>query len=156
MPEKEVKITQAIEAEKIAQPLIEKHHDHLAGARILYLFTNQSRTRNLKTVLETAQKLPALHKYLSAATGSINDGADFLMLISSDEWDNLSPKQRIALVDHELCHMWADETGAWKVRGHDLEEFHEILARHGTWRQDVATFAEIARQLRLAEPAGVR
>lgn len=152
MPEKQVEITRAHEAERIGARLIEQFHEHLGGARILYLFTNQERTRNLRTVLGTAQKLPALQKFLSSgAEEDVVEGYDFLILLSSDEWRRLGQDQRVALVDHELCHCWADENGAWKIRGHDLEEFHDIVARHGLWKQDVKVFGEVVRQLRLDE-----
>lgn len=152
MPEKQVEITRAHEAERIAQTLIQEYHEHLAGARILYLFTNQERTRNLRTVLGSAQKLPAVTKYLSSGEAAdVDEGYDFLILLSSTDWEGLGREQRVALVDHELCHCWADENGSWKIRGHDLEEFHDVVARHGLWKQDVRVFGEVVRQLRLDE-----
>ena len=30
----------------------------------------------------------------------------------------------------------------WRVRGHDVEEFEEIVARHGVWKRDLERFAE--------------
>ena len=30
----------------------------------------------------------------------------------------------------------------WRIRKHDLEEFREIVARHGTWKGDIEKFAE--------------
>ena len=158
MPEKQITIKPAHEAERMAQPIIEQHHSHLVGARILFLLTTQERTRGLRTVLASAQKLPALQKYLSSGgEHAVEEWHDFLILISETEWNALTREQRIALVDHELCHCWADpETGAWQLRGHDVEEFADVIARHGLWKQDVRTFGEVIRQLRLTELVGAR
>ena len=30
----------------------------------------------------------------------------------------------------------------WRVRGHDVEEFEEIVARHGVWKRDLEKFVE--------------
>lgn len=143
-------ITQAHEVERLAQPIIDKHHQHLAGARILYLFTTQERRHHTKTVLATAQKLSAIQRFLSSGEDASSDeGYDFLILVGTVEWSLLTPKQRVALIDHELCHCWADESGAWKLRAHDVEEFSDIVHRHGLWKQDVRTFATVVHQLHL-------
>ena len=156
MPEPVV-IVRALDAERIASPLIERHHRHLLGARVLFLFTNKQRTKGEKVVLGTAQKMAPLQKYLSSAldpdTGmpSVDEGYDFLILLDSNEWATLNAKQRTALVDHELMHCWVDAEGAFKLRAHDVEEFADIIARHGLWKSDVQTFGEVIRQMRLAE-----
>jgi len=59
-----------------------------------------------------------------------------------------------AIMDHELCHprpIIDNETGdqredvqgrkLWFNRKHDLEEFREIVERHGFYRQEVQDFA---------------
>lgn len=76
-------------------------------------------------------------------------------------------EQRAALVDHELCHFtreeweepdpkvqskWVTVYGAatdpdsWGIREHDVEEFSEIIERHGLWDIGIETFAEAVRE----------
>lgn len=142
-------ITRAHEVERIAQPIIEEHHRHLRGARILYLFTTQARKHHTKTVLATAQKLSALQRYLSSEDETSDEGHDFLILVGAEEWAELGAPQRRALVDHELMHCWLNEKGEWTLRAHDVEEFADIIARHGLWKSDVRTFAAVVQQLPL-------
>ena len=63
-------------------------------------------------------------------------------------WDGMTPQQRRALVDHELCHLSVeqDDDGSWvgRTRGHDVEEFVSIIDRHGLWKADVAALASSA------------
>lgn len=149
-------ITRAHGIEAVANPIIDQFHKHLAGARILFLFTTQERKHLTKTVLATAQKLSAIQRYLSSGDeASSDEGYDFLILVGTTEWQLLTPVQRIALIDHELCHCWLNEKGEWTLRAHDVEEFAEILERHGSWKQDVRNFVAVAQQLRLVDGARV-
>ncbi len=72
-----------------------------------------------------------------------------------------------ALVDHELCHIqrnvgmvitdpntgrilkkeWADkdDPDSWHIREHDVEEFSDIIHRHGLWEHGIEKFAEAVR-----------
>ena len=61
---------------------------------------------------------------------------------------------KYALIDHEMCHAAPvvnkegkhkkDERDryVWRMRDHDIEEFHEIVKRHGIWKRDLEIFAE--------------
>jgi hypothetical protein len=78
-------------------------------------------------------------------------------------WDVLPQKTKVALVDHELCHAWAEanqkedddgeaEPVKLSMRPHDLEEFSCIVRRHGLWREDVEDFVENALKARDSKP----
>lgn len=50
--------------------------------------------------------------------------------------------QKAALIDHELCHCdYDDVEEVAGIRGHDVEEFREIIERYGLWRQDLVEIA---------------
>lgn len=71
----------------------------------------------------------------------------FWMEISLEDWESLSLRQREALIDHELCHFWLDfpETASepkLALRSHDIEEFEEIIRRHGIYRHEYEGFAD--------------
>jgi phosphoketolase len=57
-------------------------------------------------------------------------------------WEQLTATQKDALIDHELCH-FAPEG---KMRRHDLEEFREVIKRHGFYMPDVKEFAEAVKK----------
>jgi len=154
----DIEITEAGEAQAIAQSLIPEYHPHLERAQIIYLFTNQERKTAGKVVLGTAQKLGTLLKYFSSGeAGDLEEGYDFCMLLSQEQWSVCSAAQRRALVDHELSHMaervtvnrlTQEVTRRWAIQGHDVEEFRGVIERHGLWRSDVRQFAETAFQHR--------
>jgi predicted LPLAT superfamily acyltransferase len=71
----------------------------------------------------------------------------FVIEIAFDAWEILEKEQRVALVDHELCHCMMDEdSGKLIMHPHDLEEFNAVVRRHGLWQPDVVTFARTLRE----------
>jgi hypothetical protein len=79
---------------------------------------------------------------------------DFVILLNRDFWTNprVTAVQRRALVDHELMHAALaydqdghpkrDERGRhiYRLRKHDLEEFRDIVARYGCYKDDIEAF----------------
>jgi len=85
-------------------------------------------------------------------------GWDFIILLNREEWlgAEFSRAQMLSLVDHELCHCAArldkygeqvqdsEGRGSWRIRRHDVEEFVEVVRRHGLWKADLEQFARAA------------
>lgn len=145
-------ITPAPAVQKIAERLIPEFHRHLENATIAYLFTDAKRTKNKKIVLGTAKKTSPMEHFLSQRQDA--EGADFILMFGIEEWFKLSESQRIALVDHELAHCTVDyneetDEPSWAIRSHDVEEFAEIIERHGLWEPNLEQFAAAFEQLRL-------
>lgn len=143
----------------IADDLIADHHPDLAELEIRYIFREPAAKSKGKVVYGKARKVTGLNAYLGQGYKDHEPVADrddtFLVVeIAADEWLTLTPAQRIALVDHELCHFTVeyDDDGnrAVNVVGHDLEEFRDVVARHGLWRPEVRAFTDTAvKQLSL-------
>lgn len=127
---------EAPEVQQIAQALIPQYHGHLASARIRYLFREGPWASRGRTVLGKAYKLGAREQHLV--------GADFLVVINADAWRELTPEQRVALVDHELSHCGIDDQGNWTLWEHDVEEFRHVLERHGFWQPNLWEFGQTA------------
>jgi hypothetical protein len=86
---------------------------------------------------------------------------DFVILLSRDFWDRATANQRAALVDHECMHAAVkydtdgepvtDARGriVFRTRKHDLEEFAEVVQRHGTYKRDLEQFARAIDRARV-------
>ena len=159
---KKIIISEALEAKRIAEELIPQYHGHLLDARMLYLFTTAKRKKCDRVRLGSAKKFSALERFLSsrhfpdAKEGAIELGADFMILFDIEEWQLMKQAQRIALVDHECCHCWRAEkivknalVGYWTIRGHSVEEFTEVIQRHGLLWRDVEQMAKVIQQQQL-------
>lgn len=151
---KSVEIREADEVRAIARKLIADHHPHLEEATIRYLFTNQTRRKCDKVRLGSTQKLSPIMRYLTSGENrSVEDGADFIILVGENEWTDLEPDQRRAMVDHELEHCGYEEDDEgntkWVIRGHDVEEFAAVITRHGLWSHDLQRIGDVVDQLRL-------
>jgi len=147
--------TPAPEVKQIAEDLIPKYHQHLIDfdVRIEYVFIDKTPKAKGREVWGTCRKISNLNAFL--ANGQ--DGSDpfFVITISEPVWEVLPPKSKVALVDHELCHAWAEaqqdeETDGSEdvvklsLRPHDLEEFSCVVRRHGLWRDDIQAFVDAA------------
>ena len=133
---------------EMAQGIIEEFHPHLKEAEIRYVFMPRM-SRHGRVVLGRATKLGGVPHLLS--------GADFVVCLNLEEWDELSDESRVAVLDHELCHCGPLDGDVWTMRDHDLAEFREIVTRHGLWDACCRRFVDVVRQMGLfeREPVGV-
>jgi len=81
---------------------------------------------------------------------------DYVILLNREVWldDAFTPEKKRALIDHELCHADAarDKDGfpkrderdrsVWRTRKHDIEEFRDVVRRHGCYKADLEEFAK--------------
>lgn len=146
---------EAKEVKEIAEALLPKYHQHLLDfkVKLTYLFTNKTSKKGGKEIWGTCRKISGMNAFLG---NSDQDGEPFFVItISKDVWDVLPAAKREALVDHELCHAWAEASQKedtdgeeppikLSVKPHDLEEFSCIVRRHGLWADDVKDFVESA------------
>lgn len=132
--------------ETIAKSLISTYHPELATAEIKYVFVDKGSMKGDRPVYGKVRKFSGSMEFLL--------NANFMVEIGLDHWNELSPRQRTALVDHllECCTGEEDEEdpGApmkWKVREPDVQEFRTILQRHGAWTEDLSGFVSVAQRL---------
>lgn len=91
---------------------------------------------------------------------------DFVILLNHDFVTNpaVTDAQRLALLDHELMHAtvkldpqthepMVDERGrtVYRLRKHDIEEFGDVVERHGLWKKDLEHFAVKLRRAKQPE-----
>ena len=133
------------EVRKLVDDTVKAHHHHLLDAKIGVLMRDEApiakgRATWGKASLVNAQWKPLLKQEL-----------DFVIWFAYDTWfDVLDDTQRKALVDHELCHCWYED-GKASMRPHDIEEFNDIIERHGNWRSSLVELDKTMRQRRLFE-----
>ncbi len=124
--------------------LYNESHAHLAQAKIGFLWTSCQYSRQMNPVAGTAQMVrphPALAKWdkerqLYQLRQWFGSEPDFLITLYAPyaaECDKLS---FCALVEHELLHCalrgyTKKGRPLWAIRGHDSEEFVEIVERYG-------------------------
>lgn len=152
----------APEVVEIARELIRVVEDHepLAQVHIEFVWRDRASSSRDRTVLAKARKITGLNAFLVNHASGVVNGSEanepfFVVEVAFDTWGRLTPEQRVALVDHELCHLSVDRDDdgglVLSLRGHDLEEFGCIVRRHGLWKSDVTRFAgEVVEQLALS------
>lgn len=129
----------------LAHELIQEHHGHLIEAKIKYLFRTGNWEVKKRDTWGQAKKVGKEIKFLT--------GYDFIITIHQDVWEQLNNEDRKALLDHELQHCSAgtDNVGnkVWYVQGHDLEDFHAIIRRHGLWSPALKKLENMLNQTEL-------
>lgn len=111
------------------------HHPDLALVEdeIAVVFREKAAKKGGKIVLGSSKKAPAM-------LGVLGDTEyKFILEIAADEWQSLTNKQQLALVDHLLCGCGVEEnptTGTMKcfLRTPDVAFYWDELDRHGDWR----------------------
>jgi hypothetical protein len=137
------------EVKEIATRYINKHHTHLANVMIVYLFNAKSIVKKGKEKLGEVKLISGMNAYLITRDLQEPQEQLFVMIISKSAWDLLEnqPGAREALIDHELCHLDRDlETSALSVNPHDVEEFFDIVRRHGAWAKDIQNLIDAAKE----------
>lgn len=133
----------------IAEQLIDQYHPWLRDARIGFVFRDKAQPSAGRLILAQAQKVTAkLQVYLEF---------DFLIWISKEDWEGkLTDTQREALIDHELCHCVKRlDNDTWAIRPHDVQEFWQIIERHGLWSSDLINGREsMERAIQAELPLG--
>lgn len=110
---------------RIAKELIDQYHPWLQDASIGFLMRDRAPQSSGQITYGQASKVkPELR--------ALGMDYDFLIWLAYDQFVNLSPKQRIAMIDHELCHCFMVGDKA-QIRPHDITEFNCIIERHGFW-----------------------
>lgn len=129
----------ADEVKKLAGKIINKHHQHLKHSGIAYLFKKKMKHAGLAS--KASEKIRLV-------TEEIGQQIDFIITINWQVWIAIDAKQKKALVDHELYHCRYNTRGEElkpMLLKHDLEEFTEIVARHGLWTRGLEHLAEVMR-----------
>jgi len=135
--------------------LIEEHHEHLTNARIA-LAWNLTWQPDVdgRCTLGKCKRASDLDRELAPY--------DFVIMLRHEFFENpeVTDAQRLALIDHELCHAEValedndepkvDTKGrtVYRIRKHDIEEFSSVVARHGIWRRDIEDFAAMLERAR--------
>jgi len=142
---------------------IEKHHEHLTNARIAVAWNKSWKPdADGRVTIGKLRKASDLDRELAPY--------DFVLILRKEFWDNphTTDEHRAALIDHELCHgqvrsrpdgePMVDEKGRrqYRLRKHDVEEFSEILYRHGPHYKRALEDAFIAWQTRQMEIASTK
>ena len=145
-----------------AEKLILEHHPDLVEAKVVLLYnTAWSVDPGGRVVLGKC-------KIASAADRALVGEVDVIVTLNAAFWfdEQTSSEQREALLDHELCHAHLqydgegepvqDELGrlVFKLRHHDVEEFEDVIKRHGTYKRDLERFAAALLTQREIEKLG--
>lgn len=113
----------------MAEELIAKYHPVLGKyARVGFVFRSEAQVSNGRAVLGKASKVSEKLKTLLEL--------DFLIWIAKKEFEAMEDERKRALIDHELSHCSITD-GDFRMRHHDVEEFHAIIERYGLWTDDL-------------------
>ena len=129
--------------------LVREHHQDLRDARIALAWAT-----SWKADVDGRLKLGKCKKIGDPDRELMKQ--DFVIILEQKFWQNptVTDDQRRALLDHELCHgqLKHDENGEpvedekgrkiYRLRRHDVEEFTEIMRRHGCYKRDLEEFAK--------------
>jgi hypothetical protein len=144
-----IKYEIAKDVQNLAETLIAKYHPHLVDANIAYIFKTDTWKKNGKTILGSAHRCSEKEKLLH--------GYDFIITLNHFVWATVDVKTKMAILDHELCHCgWNDDEAKFILVPHDLEDFVDVVRRHGLYMPDVEAMGRAMHQLNLFEKPNLK
>ncbi len=151
--ERDTEVGRAMYA-RLDEELGQDHHEDIQRARIVLAWCTSWRPDvDGRVVLGKCRRMTELEREFHRF--------DFCILLNQAWWYDLkvTDEQRVAILDHELCHaspviddrtneQKTDERGRllWRMRKHDVEDFHGVLQRRGTYKRDVELAYRALRQ----------
>lgn len=136
----------AVEPARIAARIIRDHRPELADLNLCYMWRDEA------VSMGEGRVVAGQCVHVSDRDYAIH-GHDFLILFARDVWTAADKEFLPAIVDHELAHVGIrldehgdrvvdEDTGRVKTycRHHDIEEFADVLERHGAYHSALRTF----------------
>lgn len=119
--------SKAPEVEQIAGDLIKKHHPHLEGVKICYLFRSGRWSARKKPVRGKALIAPLLWQHIG--------GFELIVVINKTIFESMAEIGQIVMVDNEISSFEPPEAKVfgkknWRLREHDICEYSDVLSRH--------------------------
>lgn len=138
------------DVESIIEFCVGRWHKHLERANIVALGRPKPGKRHGSDVWAHIKRASPMDRVLYSDDG---EGIDYVLVVAVSVWDRLPNEGRVALIDHELCHAtgYDAETETWGIRGHDIEEFGQVIERHGAWTEARRAFIETAQRVKLPQ-----
>lgn len=134
---------------RVMRQIREKYHQDLHEAKIALAWRKKLKhDQDGHLILGRCVKASDLQRELAVW--------DFVILLNAEIWNDKSftiDKKR-ALIDHELCHATPALDGdgherrdeknrpVFRIRKHDIEEFRDVVRRHGCYKRDLEEFAK--------------
>lgn len=144
-------------------PLANEAHQHLLDAKLGVLWTNAINVRQLRHILATAEIPQTMGgrwkqgRMEQQTRDWFRMDVDFLLTFYAPAAEQLDNRAFCALVEHELHHCgqaidgygqpkFSREDGRpiFAIKGHDVEEFVDVVARYGMTSPDVKAIVDAA------------
>jgi Putative phage metallopeptidase len=155
-------------------PLHNPRHVHLERAKIGWLWTTAEGVNRDRSVAgECSRPGPTRRTFTAAARtsqirGWFGEDVDFIITLSAPYCRSIDDVTFCALVEHELCHAAQDVDlygqprfdrdgcPVFRIIGHDVEEFVDVVARYGAAASPgVQAMVDAANAAPLIAPASI-
>ena len=128
------------ELARMANTLINKLCPNLKSAVIVYVMKTRQNDDGKAVAPKVGEKMG------SARAAGVWDRMlyhwDFRIEISGNHWEKLDVEQRKALLYHELCHCFMDNSRP-RMQKHEFEGFLSELKHFGAWAGDLQAVQEV-------------
>lgn len=153
----------ANDVEKLAKRLIREDHQDLASKKIVFVHELKkdkndqavAQMRKGKAKVADVKIIGGLQAFLISgeeATDANGPDAFVVMTISKHAWNALSPEQRPAAIDAQLCRLdYNAETGRPTIIDYDVNASTRNVKKYGAWNEDLNHFFAAAKQAPLFE-----
>lgn len=117
------------DVEDVFQKVIVDRFPGYVNIKFRLLMDTKKRMKQGKLTLASIELANEKIKYFSV-DDQTPEGVDYIMFFDSVAWEYAKPEDRERIISHELCHVFIDEKGKYKIIGHDFEDFISEIQRN--------------------------
>ena len=130
--------------------IMDKYHSGLKVLSVRFILREKAQ--------HTRDKIVPAKTYRCSDRDKNCHGHDFIIEVAKDVWDAADERFRTAIVDHQLASIgvYYDEEGEPMrlpneriktfVRPPDIQEYHEVMERHGAYHVDLRKFLSVLEE----------
>ena len=116
----------------------------MANIKFRLLLDTKKRMKKGRLTLASVELTNEKIKYFSADDES-PEGVDYIIIIDSVAWEYAHDDDKRRIISHELCHVFVDEKGKYKLIDHDLIDFFSEVKLNEdkpSWANDLGDLVE--------------
>jgi len=132
------------ELESVFYEVLNDRFPGMANIQFKLLLDTKKRLKKGRLILATTEVANEKIKYFSADNAA-PEGVDYIMIVDSVAWEFAQDDDKRRIISHELCHVFVDEKGKYKLIDHDITDFIAEIKRNEDkqhWFSDLGDLVE--------------
>ncbi len=117
------------DVESVFYEVLNARFPGMINIKFKLLMDTKKRMKKGRLTLASTELANEKIKYFSADDAS-PEGVDYIIILDSVAWEYAQDDDKRRIISHELCHVFVDEKGKYKLIDHDITDFIAEIKRN--------------------------